>query len=166
MYEKILNIDTEALSKSVINDIAYVYGAFASGADEDYKGFRTMISPWDQNLVRFIDKKAADRIADMNDFVCPYDLLMSNVTGDITKFYDDAEKKFDDILAFFGDKADKVRSQVKNDFEKSKQTTMKKVEDELYSCVMQELSAKDTIEKMQTLLSDREKSINEIIDSE
>ena len=167
MYGEILKIDTNTLSKNVINDIAYIYSAFGPVTGEKFNSFKKIIFSWDENLVKFIDKKAAEKVADFNEFVCPYDLLMNKVKIDITEFYRDIYYGyFDKLFIAYDDKAENIQKQIKEDFEKSMQTTLQKAENMLYLCIMQKSEAKEVIKKMQTLLSEREKALDKLIDSE
>jgi len=147
MKKRVFNIKTNELGINSENYIRNVYDSFIPKGKNTILTLKGAVSPWHKDLFRFT--------ADNNKERSPYEMITDYVTEDISAFYTKIINRVDGQLKGYGERADKLRNQYRNDFEKSMQTTIQKIMEEIERCAVMQADSSIVMKRVNTVLEKR-----------
>lgn len=157
MKKKVFNIKTDELGINSGNYIRTIYDSFIPKGKNTILTLKGAVSPWHKDLFRFT--------ADINKERSPYEMINDYVTEDISAFYTKIIDRVDGQLKGYGERSDKLRNQYRNDFEKSMQTTIQKIMEEIERCAVMQADSSIVMKMVNTVLEKRRNVLQKILES-
>lgn len=157
MKKRVFNIKTDELGIDSENYIRTVYDSFIPKSKNTILTLKGAVSPWYKDLFRFT--------ADNNKERSPYEMINDYVTEDISTFYTEIINRVDEQLKGYGERADKLRNQYRSDFEKSMQTTIRKIMEEIERCAVMQADSSIVMKRVNAVLEKRRNVLQKLLES-